>query len=71
MKACILMHNMIVEDERDESLPLNYDAREGEGGDLAVPRDNTTQFHDLIRNHLHICDRGTYSRLQVDLVEHP
>lgn len=35
------MYNMIVEDERNERLPLNYDAREGEGDDLAVSHDHT------------------------------
>ncbi|RWR92880.1 putative nuclease HARBI1 [Cinnamomum micranthum f. kanehirae] len=30
MKTCIIMHNMIIEDERDQSLPPNYNAREGE-----------------------------------------
>lgn len=40
-KACIVMYNMIVEDERNERLPLNYDAREGEGDDLAVSHDHT------------------------------
>lgn len=29
MKACILMHNMIVEDEHGEELDLNYDTIEG------------------------------------------
>lgn len=28
----IIMHNMIVENERNKSLPLNYDAREVKGG---------------------------------------
>ncbi|RWR72970.1 putative nuclease HARBI1 [Cinnamomum micranthum f. kanehirae] len=48
MKACIIMHNMIIEDERDQSLPPNYDAREGECSDLPVSRDHTAEFQDFI-----------------------
>ncbi|RWR92309.1 putative nuclease HARBI1 [Cinnamomum micranthum f. kanehirae] len=44
MKACIIMHNMIIEDERDQSLPPNYDAREGEYNDLPMSRDHTVEF---------------------------
>lgn len=66
----ILMHNMIVEDERNESLPLNYDAREGKGGELTASRDHTTEFQDFIQNQLCIRNRGTYSQLQANLVEH-
>ncbi|RWR75069.1 putative nuclease HARBI1 [Cinnamomum micranthum f. kanehirae] len=44
MKACIIMHNMIIEDERDQSLPPNYDAQEGECSDLPVSRDHTAEF---------------------------
>ncbi|RWR72915.1 putative nuclease HARBI1 [Cinnamomum micranthum f. kanehirae] len=44
MKACIIMHNLIIEDECDQILPLNYDAREGECSDLPVSRDHTAEF---------------------------
>ncbi|RWR74380.1 RNA polymerase I termination factor [Cinnamomum micranthum f. kanehirae] len=70
MKACIIMHNMIIEDERDQSLPPNYDAREGECSDFLVSRDHTAEFQDFIQNHLCICDKRTHSQLQADLVEH-
>ncbi|RWR76317.1 putative nuclease HARBI1 [Cinnamomum micranthum f. kanehirae] len=70
MKACIIMHNMIVEDECNKSLPPNYDAREGECYDLAVSRDHTAEFQDFIQNHLRIRDKRTHSQLQADLVEH-
>ncbi|RWR97115.1 putative nuclease HARBI1 [Cinnamomum micranthum f. kanehirae] len=70
MKACIIMHNMIVEDERDKNIPPNYDAREGECSDLAVSRDHTAEFQDFIQSHLRIRDKRTHSQLQADLVEH-
>ena len=64
------MHNMIIEDERDQSLPPNYDAWEGECSDLPVSRDRTAEFQDFIQNHLRIRDKRTHSQLQADLVEH-
>ncbi|RWR85203.1 putative nuclease HARBI1 [Cinnamomum micranthum f. kanehirae] len=70
MKACIIMHNMIIEDECDQSLPPNYDAREGECSNLPVSRDHTAEFQDFIQNHLLIRDKRTHSQLQADLVEH-
>ncbi|RWR72185.1 putative nuclease HARBI1 [Cinnamomum micranthum f. kanehirae] len=70
MKACIIMHNMIIEDERDQSLPPNYDAREGECSDQLVSHDHTAEFQDFIQNHLCIRDKRTHFQLQADLVEH-
>ena len=70
MKACIIMHNMIVENERDKSFPPNYNAREGKCSDLAVSCDHTVEFQDFIQNHLRIRDKRTHSQLQADLVEH-
>ena len=61
---------MIIEDERDQSLPPNYDAREGECNDFPMSRDHTAEFQDFIQNHLRIHDRRTHSQLQADLVEH-
>lgn len=70
MKACIIMHNMIIEDERGKSLPLTYDVREGENNSFEVSHDHTAEFQDFIRNHLRIRDRETHTRLREDLVEH-
>ncbi|RWR87993.1 putative nuclease HARBI1 [Cinnamomum micranthum f. kanehirae] len=61
---------MIIKDERNQSFPPNYDAREGECSDLLVSYDHIVEFQDLIQNHLHIRDKRTHSQLQADLVEH-
>ncbi|CAL8169259.1 unnamed protein product [Prunus armeniaca] len=70
MKACIIMHNMIIEDERDDRLPRDYDVRNGESIDLVISHERTTEFQAFIRNHIRIRDKGTHNMLQADLVEH-
>ncbi|KAF8379490.1 hypothetical protein HHK36_028925 [Tetracentron sinense] len=68
MKACIIMHNMIVEDERDVYIPdLNYDVIEE---NITVSHERTVELSQIIQNHRHIRDRGIHSQLQTDLVEH-
>ncbi|CAL9018056.1 unnamed protein product [Prunus brigantina] len=70
MKACIIMHNMIIEDERDDRLPRDYDVRNGESIDLVISHERTIEFQAFIRNHIRIRDKGTHNMLQADLVEH-
>ena len=42
MRACVIMHNMIVEDERDEEDDLNYD---GVGEKENISHDKTPELH--------------------------
>ena len=74
MKACIIMHNLIIEDERDvngaedldyeqvpESIPITVSQE---------PTEEFSQFVAFIAAHEKIRNRETHSKLQLDLVEH-
>ncbi|XP_020263140.1 uncharacterized protein LOC109839119 [Asparagus officinalis] len=70
MQACIIMHNMIVEDERnDDYIDFTYDAVE-EAPTISVSHERTIDLCEFIQNHHRIRDRQTHSQLQLDLVEH-
>ena len=71
MTACIILYNMIIEDERH--------INEVERGDYEqfnttildpVSHAPTLEFMDFIRRHHQIRDKETHSQLQSDLVEH-
>ena len=67
MNACVIMHNMIVEDERPERLndgPWQYQ------GDNVVPNGPPAAYKDFLQFHRDMRDRGTHVELQNDLVEH-
>lgn len=71
MIACVIMHNMIVEDERDEDEQMQYEYV----GQLVRPtprevRNRTPELHDFLQAHNNIRNRETHSQLQEDLVEH-
>ena len=71
MMACIILHNMIIEDERhiDEVERGVYKQFNATTLDL-VSHAPTLEFMDFIRRHHQIRDRETHSQLQSDLVEH-
>ncbi|XP_020271677.1 uncharacterized protein LOC109846848 [Asparagus officinalis] len=70
MQACIIMHNMIVEDERNNDyIDFTYDAAE-EAPTILVSHERTIDLCEFIQNHHRIRDRQTHSQLQLDLVEH-
>ncbi|KAF8388134.1 hypothetical protein HHK36_026800 [Tetracentron sinense] len=71
MKTCIIMHNMIVEDERDVNgaEDFNYDAID-ESPYAPVSHERTTELVEFIEGIRRIRNRGTHSQLQSDLVEH-
>nr|AAS07307.1 hypothetical protein [Oryza sativa Japonica Group] len=68
MIACIILHNMIVEDEKDdEGLDYNYD---DEGERVTPLHTPIAELQDFIQNHHNIRNRQTHSQLQEDLVDH-
>jgi hypothetical protein len=69
MLACIIMHNMIIEDERDaKGLEVPYDKKDAETEGV-VSRAWTSNFSSFISNK-EIQDPHVHHQLQKDLVEH-
>jgi hypothetical protein len=70
MMACIIMHNMIIEDERDaDRLEVPYDKCDAET-DGMVSRAGTSNFSAFAQKLHEIEDRHMHRQLQEDLVEH-
>ncbi|XP_028096218.1 uncharacterized protein LOC114296126 [Camellia sinensis] len=71
MKAYIIPHNMIIEDERDGGGEQNIDYEQIDKIPHAqVSLECTPDIMEFIQQHRRIRDRETHSRLQSDLVEH-
>jgi len=73
MTACVIMHNMIIEDERseDEDEDVHYEGV----GQLVRPtppevRNHTREFHEFLQAHHNITNRQIHAQLQQDLIEH-
>ncbi|XP_052181945.1 uncharacterized protein LOC127794738 [Diospyros lotus] len=72
MASCIILHNMIVEDERDtthEDVDFNYDAVAATPT-IDLSRNHTSEVMEFIQVHHQIRDKQTHVQLQNDLVEH-
>ncbi|XP_050212628.1 uncharacterized protein LOC126664324 [Mercurialis annua] len=70
MKACIILHNMIVEDERHvKNLDYNYDSFDV-NPDISVSQERSAELLEFIQCHRRIRDRDTHLQLQQDLIEH-
>ncbi|XP_020406610.1 uncharacterized protein [Zea mays] len=67
MRACVIMHNMIVEDERDDEHDINY---EGVGDKVNTSHEETPELEEFIHNYRKIKDKGIHTQLQDDLIEH-
>jgi hypothetical protein len=67
MTACVIMHNMIVEEEHDDSV---YDHGWDFQGELVAPNPVPSSFQEFIHTHHEIRDRATHLALQEDLVNH-
>ena len=72
MKACIILHNMIIEDERDPNGVQQDDDYEQvfESIPSLVSREPTIEVQNFIQSYIRIRNRETHSQLQNDLVEH-
>ncbi|XP_073033135.1 uncharacterized protein [Primulina eburnea] len=70
MTACIIMHNMIIEDERDLSAPIE-DAREAPLADVEmVVNDESTRFKEFLSRYKKIKNRDAHYELRNALIEH-
>ena len=67
MTACVIMHNMIVEDERPEDLAQQGFQYQGTN---VVPEHVPATFAQFIQFHNEMRDYQTHIQLQDDLVEH-
>jgi hypothetical protein len=72
MKACIILYNMIIEDERDSNEVQQDDDYEQVPESIPIPvsREPTIEVQNFIQSHIRIRSRETHSQLQADLVEH-
>ena len=68
MQACVIMHNMIIEDERDAPVHDNhpFDFQ----GPLAELNEVPAEFAAFIAMHQEIRDATIHGELRQDLVEH-
>jgi hypothetical protein len=67
MMACIIMYNMIIENEYEEEDDLNYDHM---GEKVTVSHNNASELEAFIANYRKIKDNKTHNQLQEDLIEY-
>lgn len=76
MRACIILHNMIVEDERHTfnfGDPAEFEQGEGSGTsqvDLEFSTNMPTTLHNMLGIRNDIRDKKLHERLKNDLIEH-
>ncbi|XP_038698026.1 uncharacterized protein LOC119995584 [Tripterygium wilfordii] len=70
MRACVILHNMIVEDERDHyGINFNYDTIEGYTPPN-ISHSLIPETMEYVDTYYRIRNRQSHSQLQADLVEH-
>ncbi|XP_065626931.1 uncharacterized protein LOC112038335 [Quercus suber] len=71
MKVCVILHNMIVKDERDvnKAVELDYEQID-DNPTIQLSRENTNTFTEFIETHQCIRDHKNHFQLQSDLIEH-
>ena len=69
MRACVIMHNMIVE---DEGFVVDHTERFEHGGENVEPAHGkpTRTLDEYIAAHREIRNKGTHIQLKEDLIEH-
>jgi hypothetical protein len=67
MTACLIMHNMIVEEECDDSV---YDQGRDFQRELVAPNHRAASFQEFLNMYHDIRDRATHHVLHEDLVIH-
>ena len=61
IKACIILHNMIIEDERDEAEAVDFDYEQiDEISCTPMSRERTNEFLEFIQVHQRIMDKEVH-----------
>jgi len=73
MQACVLLHNMIIEDEREDEDDFNYNQK-GTVTKVLDPKDyehhDPQLLEEFLKMHQEIEDKSTHEQLRNDLIEH-
>jgi len=69
MTSCIIMHNMIIEDERDIDAPIE-ERVEVPIEEVEMTGDDDTRFQEFLARHRQIKDREAHIELRNALIEH-
>ncbi|OMO51847.1 Harbinger transposase-derived protein, plant [Corchorus capsularis] len=69
MTACIIMHNMIIEDERDLNADIGI-CMEALAPKVEMVRDETTGFQEFLARHKQIKNKEAHFALHNALIEH-
>lgn len=69
MKTCVILHNMIVEDERDDTT-LDYEYDVSPGSSVELSNDTSPAFHEFLRRYRAVRDTDKHYQLRNDLIEH-
>jgi hypothetical protein len=73
MKACIILHNMIIEDERDiedNSFDLNEEATTSTVQQSTITQAHEPAMEEVLQRNTELRDREAHRQLQSDLIEH-
>ena len=74
MRDCIILHNTIVDDERD-TYARNFaqlSSYDDVANDISLPElldDTFAPYERYIQNNIQLCDKRKHQELQADLVE--
>ncbi|KAL1188231.1 hypothetical protein V5N11_025447 [Cardamine amara subsp. amara] len=69
MTTCIIMHNMIIEDERDLDAPVQ-EQTEVSPPEVEMTGDDDTRFQAFLARHRKIKNRDAHIELRNALIEH-
>ncbi|KAK3195792.1 hypothetical protein Dsin_027102 [Dipteronia sinensis] len=69
MTTCIIMHNMIIEDERDVDTSIE-DHMEAPTPEVEMMLDENTRFQEFLARHREIRDKEAHIALRNALIDH-
>jgi hypothetical protein len=70
MVACIILHNMIVEDERDSPHDHEYDVSSTSSATVHPAQSDSAGFSQFVKNYQDICDKQAHHQLKNYLIKH-